>query len=599
MSRSQESPSLKRKRPEPNTHAQTPESVLLNLIKSKGDMGIWKGDMKRETSLPEPVVNKAIKTLQGKALIKEVVNIKSKGRKHFMAAEFEPSKELTGGAWYVEGKLDQEFIAVLKDSCSKIIRKLKVVTAEGISDFIKRNKITTIECKTHQIEEILKSMVLDNEIFEVKSTGLGEYHSIPIGTACYRSSTGMGLGQGPKIGAMASIPCGVCPRISQCTPDGIISPKTCIWESETRMDILLRSVIRDKIIRFADRLGVLQEYLRDHWTIFLILCLASTRLGTTTSLKSNVMNYGAVGDGKTDDSQAFLKAWKAICQAKSVVPILVIPTMTFLLKPATFSGPCKSSNIYVQVLVNLVAPNTKWAWIGHHIDMWLAFSNVNGLSIIGQQGRIDSQGSAWRPLPCLQQNVQNVTREIMTVKNCNGVFISNLYVIAPETSPNTDGIDISGSTNIQIGNSNIKTGDDCIAISRGSSNVNITGVTCRPGNGIRMEGIHGGNGYARKISFENITLVQVNNPILIDQFYCPSRVDCQNKLSYSGIMGTSTADEVINLSCSQSGSSGCTDISLDCVYIASTIPGKKTYANCFNAHGRSTHTKPTVKCLLQ
>ncbi|CAL5398108.1 unnamed protein product [Camellia sinensis] len=369
----------------------------------------------------------------------------------------------------------------------------------------------------------------------------------------------------------------------------------------------------------------------------LILCLASTRLGTTTSLKSNVMNYGAVGDGKTDDSQAFLKAWKAICQAKSVVPILVIPRKTFLLKPATFSGPCKSSNIYVQVLGNLVAPNTKWAWIGHHIDTWLAFSNVNGLSIIGQQGRIDSQGSAWRPLPCLQQNVQNVTREIMTVKNCNGVFISNLYVIAPETSPNTDGIDISGSTNIQIGNSNIKTGDDCIAISRGSSNVNITGVTCRPGNGIsigalghggydRVEGIHvsnctfkgtmngvriktwqGGNGYARKISFENITLVQVSNPILIDQFYCPSRVDCQNKciavelsdISYSGIMGTSTADEVINLSCSQSGSGGCTDISLDCVYIASTIPGKKTYANCFNAHGRPTHTKPTVKCLLQ
>ncbi|CAL5327681.1 unnamed protein product [Camellia sinensis] len=69
-------------------------------------------------------------------------------------------------------------------------------------------------------------------------------------------------------------------------------------------------------------------------------------------------------------------------------------------------------------------------------------------------------------------------------------------------------------------------------------------------------------------------------------------------ISYSGIMGTSTADEAINLSCSQSGG-GCTDISLDRVYIASTIPGKKTYANCFNAHGRSTHTKPTVKCLMQ
>ncbi|KAL6972847.1 hypothetical protein U1Q18_027021 [Sarracenia purpurea var. burkii] len=227
MSRLQDASSLKRKRQEPNAQPQPPETVLLNLIKSKGDIGIWKGDMKRETNLPDPVVNKALKTLQGKKLIREVVNIQSKGRKHFMAAEFEPSKELTGGAWYTEGNLDKEFIAVLKESCSKIVRKLKVATAEGVSDFFANNKITTIECTTQQIGEILRSMVLDNEIIEVKSTGLGEFHAIPIGTLCYRSASGMGLGQGPRIGAMASIPCGVCPRINQCTPDGIISPKTC------------------------------------------------------------------------------------------------------------------------------------------------------------------------------------------------------------------------------------------------------------------------------------------------------------------------------------------------------------------------------------
>ncbi|XAR71496.1 hypothetical protein NMG60_11028791 [Bertholletia excelsa] len=227
MSRSQEISSLKRKRPEPQIQSQSPENVLLNLIKSKGDMGIWKGDMKRETNLPEPMVNKALKMLQGKKLIKEVVNIKSKGRKHYMAVEFEPSKELTGGAWYVEGNLDKEFIGVLKDACLRIIRKLKVTTPDVISEFIKKHRITTVECSTKQIKEILQSMVLDNEIIEVKSTGLGEFHSIPIGTTCYRSATGMGLGQGPKTGAMASIPCGVCPRISQCTPDGFISPKNC------------------------------------------------------------------------------------------------------------------------------------------------------------------------------------------------------------------------------------------------------------------------------------------------------------------------------------------------------------------------------------
>lgn len=45
--------------------------------------------------------------------------------------------------------------------------------------------------------------------------------------------------------------------------------------------------------------------------------------------------------------QAFLKAWKAVCKGGSrgktnfVVPL----GKTFMLKPLTFEGPCKSSSI--------------------------------------------------------------------------------------------------------------------------------------------------------------------------------------------------------------------------------------------------------------
>ncbi|CDP07151.1 unnamed protein product [Coffea canephora] len=232
MSRSMNASSLKRKRPESssaNGSLVDADRAVFNVIKSKEDMGIWTRDIKFETKLADTVVNKSLKSLLSKKLIKEIVNIKNKGRKHYMAAEFEPSKEVTGGAWYVDGNLDKELIGVLKGLCLKIINSKKVATVEGVYDFLTKSKVTTFDCTNQQIAEVLNSMVLDNEVIEVKSTGLGEYHSIPIGTVCYRIAKGAGLGESLKIGAMASIPCGMCPRISQCTPDGVISPSTCVY----------------------------------------------------------------------------------------------------------------------------------------------------------------------------------------------------------------------------------------------------------------------------------------------------------------------------------------------------------------------------------
>ena len=228
MSRFQGPSSLKRKRPESDFLTEQ-ERILYDLIRSKKDMGIWTRDMKRETNLPDTVVNKSLKSLQTKQLIKEVVNIQNKGKKHYMAAEFEPSKEITGGDWYNEGSLDIEFINLVKDQCLKHIFRQKVDTLDGILEWIRKSKIFSVEFTTKQIEEILRALVLDNEIVEVKSTGFGEFAAVPVGRVCYRCRSKSGHKGEPKTGAMASIPCGVCPRISSCTPDGIISPRTCVY----------------------------------------------------------------------------------------------------------------------------------------------------------------------------------------------------------------------------------------------------------------------------------------------------------------------------------------------------------------------------------
>ncbi|CAN4112525.1 unnamed protein product [Withania somnifera] len=216
MSPTSEAAAMKRKRSNKDSPTQglvDADIIVLNVVKSKKNLGIWVAEVKKEANLAPTIVDKSLSSLVKKKLIKQVVNIQNKGRKHYMA---------------VEGNLDKEFITVLRDTCLKVVEMLKVATAEGIHDFLKKRKV--VECTSQQVAEILNSMVLDNAVIEVKSTGLGEYHSIPVGSVCYRTASGVALGTGPKtVGSMASIPCGACPRISQCSPNGIISPQTCVY----------------------------------------------------------------------------------------------------------------------------------------------------------------------------------------------------------------------------------------------------------------------------------------------------------------------------------------------------------------------------------
>ncbi|XP_020232186.1 DNA-directed RNA polymerase III subunit RPC6 [Cajanus cajan] len=203
------------------------ERVVYNIIRGRKEMGIWQGDIKRETNIPDSLMKKSIKMLLTKTLIKEVVNIQNKSKKVLMAVEFEPSKEITGGEWYTEGKLDTQLIEALSDVCMKLILRQKVATREGILDWIRKvgSEIFPGGVSAGQVEQILKVLVMENKVQEVNSTGFGDFASVPVGEVCYRLAKKTG-GE-VKVGAMASIPCGVCPRINACTPDGDISPINC------------------------------------------------------------------------------------------------------------------------------------------------------------------------------------------------------------------------------------------------------------------------------------------------------------------------------------------------------------------------------------
>ncbi|KAM1527177.1 hypothetical protein ACFXTI_016374 [Malus domestica] len=309
----------------------------------------------------------------------------------------------------------------------------------------------------------------------------------------------------------------------------------------------------------------------------------------------DVTKYGAMGDGRADDSQAFFKAWKDLCQgnndATDDIPILIVPEgKTYLLQRIKFEGPCNSKSVHVQILGNLLAP-VRGAWKECDSGDWLSFSNIENLMLDGS-GKIDGQGAAWwstsqynarsrkllanndcKPNKALQfHNCQNLKLSGLTflnspqahigINSCDNADVSDLNIHAPEDSPNTDGIDISSSTHVTIRNSFIGTGDDCIAIGDGCSFLYITKIACGPGHGIsvgslgedgasnkvdniyvkdcsftgttngaRIKTWQGGSGYARNITFERIKLDRAKYPIIIDQYYCNGEHNCKSQSS--------------------------------------------------------------------
>ncbi|MCL7042761.1 hypothetical protein MKW94_010818 [Papaver nudicaule] len=399
------------------------------------------------------------------------------------------------------------------------------------------------------------------------------------------------------------------------------------------------------------------DYCRIIWVICLLSIVQGKEIDTGRfNLKKlfrndnkvfDVTDYKAVGDGITNDAQAFLDAWGEMCNTIENGVTLLVPDRTFLLSNVNFSGPCKLENPIVQVNGKIVAPK-KGQWGGARTDRWIQFYNVNGLTINGS-GQIDGQGSTWWDVPISDSKSQwssaltlencngcqlselthvNSQRNHISISGCDNVVISNIHIIAPEDSPNTDGIDISLSQNIRIENSFIGTGDDCVAIN-GGCNRPIIGVTCGPGHGISIgslgaqgrdetvEEVHvqnvnftrtmngariktweGGKGLATKISFDQINLVEVYNPIVIDQHYFsggagePSAVAIKD-VTFSGIRGTSTNIIVINLNCS--ALIPCTNIAMDNINIQSTKAGASAY--CVNAQGTESETSPNFPCL--
>ncbi|KAK3194158.1 hypothetical protein Dsin_025468 [Dipteronia sinensis] len=266
--------------------------------------------------------------------------------------------------------------------------------------------------------------------------------------------------------------------------------------------------------------------------------------------------------------QALTKVRAQACQ--SVAPAEV-PSRTFEMSAVVLEGPCKNPIIF-EIQGTLKADTDKKAYKDR---TWFAFEEIDGLQVTGR-GTFDGQGPCfWSSSKCFHKNnccielpssiiFKRVTNTVisgftslnppafhMHVIGSTNFTAHSLTTTATNESPNTDGMHISTSCNVKLLNSKIGTGDDCVSVGQGNTDVTISGIQCGPGHGIsvgslgkykdetnvnkvlvtdcKFTGTTNGariktwlNSPSLKatgITFQNLVMDMVKNPIIINQEY--------------------------------------------------------------------------------
>lgn len=174
------------------------ENLVYGHIRSSGNEGIWTKHIKAKTNLHQTIIDRCLKTLIQKKLIKRVPSVQYPTRKIYMLEGLEPSIALTGGPWYTDNELDTEFIQHLMDACYKFICDISFPkhaaegalypisnapdypSAQHIRNSLRKARLTETDLSVEHVEALLNVLVLDGKIEALPSYGVSLWDSAAI-----------------------------------------------------------------------------------------------------------------------------------------------------------------------------------------------------------------------------------------------------------------------------------------------------------------------------------------------------------------------------------------------------------------------------------
>lgn len=217
---------------------------------------------------------------------------------------------------------------------------------------------------------------------------------------------------------------------------------------------------------------------------------------------ASLTDFGGVGDGITSNTQAFQAAINHLSQFSSDGgSLLFVPPgkwltgsfnvtshfTLFLHKDAVLLGSQEENEW--PVIEPLPSYGRGRDTEGGRFSSLIFGTNLTDVIITGDNGTIDGQGELWwqkfrakqllytRPYLIEIMHSENIQISNLTLVNspswnihpvyCSNVIVQGITILAPVTSPNTDGINPDSCTNTRIEDCYIVSGDDCIAVKSG------------------------------------------------------------------------------------------------------------------------------------
>ncbi|KAK4729484.1 hypothetical protein R3W88_022472 [Solanum pinnatisectum] len=202
----------------------------------------------------------------------------------------------------------------------------------------------------------------------------------------------------------------------------------------------------------------------------------------------------------------------------------------------------------------------------------------------------------------------------LVINSCKNVMVKNVKIIAPDFSPNTDGIHVQTSIGVTISGTSIQTGDDCVSIGPATRNLWMDKIQWGPGHGVSIGSL--ARDY-NKDGVQNVTLINsvftgYDNGLRIKSWTRTSigfvtNINYQNimmkntsgikinQVTYQNIFGTSTTQVAMNFECSSSNP--CSGIKLQDIKLT-YLNNKKAQSICKNIRGNTGGVILPDNCLL-